>query len=162
MHPHMNSFLHLPLLIPNEFPLNICHWGDFCVDVSKVENCEGQQGKINRNIWAHLLLSCFTLLSSVDTVFFTKWTFVATVRQESLWAPFFNSICCSLCVFVSHWLFFQYFKLFHYSHNLDQWLGLIESQIMLSIFLAIKYILLRYVHWCINHNVIGHLDYSIL
>ena len=43
---------------------------------------------------------------------FTNWSFVATLHQANLLAPFFQQHLLTLCLCVSCWKFLEYYKIF--------------------------------------------------
>ena len=91
--------------------------------------------EICTHIQSYLVLLQFALLCFTDTVFFTNWRFVATLRWASLLAPFFQHRICSLRVSVAFWHFSQYFKPSAHKKIKTHW----RLRWWLAFFLAIKY-----------------------
>lgn len=71
----------------------------------QVTNKSGVTGYIvpSKKIQAYLILLCFFLYCFADILFFTNWSFVATLHRPRLWVPFLQLHLLTLFLCVTFW-----------------------------------------------------------
>lgn len=121
----------------------------------------GGYGKWQSSMQACLILMCFGLSHFAYTAFLTHWRSTATLCWTSLSAPF-SSICSlSLYHILVILTIFRAFSLFSFLQCCDQWWWL-KAQVIVNIFLAIKYFLIKVCTFFHHNAIVPLIDYSIL